>query len=138
MANHPREPKLSTLPWCMSPCRTTMSRSLASKFDAVVAAIWKIPPLRLSRSPESFKPLRERTQYRGRPISRCMELCQHRADHATGLVIPALASNIRQRRIVLGALHEDRVFPLRQYACRSMHVPPHPHHVANPLLVRGC
>jgi hypothetical protein len=66
-----------------------------------------------------------------------MELCQHRADHATGLVIALLASDIRQRRIILGALHEDRVFPVRQYARRAVPVPPDHELVAKPLLVHG-
>jgi len=39
----------------------------------------KDSPVRLSRTPESFKPLREPDAVQGRPTSRCMEFCQTRA-----------------------------------------------------------
>jgi hypothetical protein len=53
-----------------------------------------------------------------------MKPCQHRADYPTGFVIPAVASKIGKGSSVFGAIHEDRIFRVRQYARRAVSVPP--------------
>ena len=86
-------------------------------------------------SSERFKPFREVNES-GRRLttSRCVELCQHRADYATSVVIP-VASKIGKGSALFRAFYEDRILVVRHYTRRAVPAPPLHEQAADPLLI---
>ena len=99
-------------------------------------AVFQLPTVNRRRAPQCFEPLCQRHQHRRRCRAWCMQTGQHRAEDASGFVIPATCDLLCKRCRALRAHHQQRFVIVSQHGRRTLACPPGHQLVTGPLFRR--